>query len=178
MIIEPAGLAGAWTLPVERIRDERGFFARLWCASDLRAHGLTPVLAQASQSYNRQAHTLRGVHYQDAPRQEAKVIRCIRGAIYDVLLDLRPQSPTFKQWIARELTAENGLALYVPEGVAHGFQTLTDHTEVLYLISELYDPQLARGVRWNDPAFAIAWPHPPSVMSERDRSYPLFTADA
>ena len=173
MIFEPAGLAGAWTLAIERHHDERGYFARLWCANELAAHNMTAALAQTSLSYNRQAHTLRGLHYQAAPRAEAKVVRCVRGAIYDVLVDLRPSSPTYRRWIARELTAENGLALYVPEGVAHGFQTLTDDSEVLYMISEFHDPGSARGVRWDDPTFAVEWPHAPSVISERDRSYPL-----
>jgi dTDP-4-dehydrorhamnose 3,5-epimerase len=173
MIFEPAGLAGAWTLAVERHHDERGYFARLWCAEELAAHGMTTVLAQASLSYNRLAHTIRGLHYQAAPKEEAKIVRCLRGAIYDVLLDVRRESPTFGQWVARELTADNGLALYVPEGVAHGFQTLADDSEVLYMISEFHDPDCARGIRWDDPAFAVAWPHPPSVISGRDRMYPL-----
>ena len=161
-------------IPLEPHEDERGFFARLWCAPEFARRSLAGTLQQCSLSYNRHAHTIRGMHYQAAPREEAKIVRCTRGAIFDVLLDLRPRSSTFRQWVARELSAENRLAFYVPEGVAHGFQTLTDHTEVLYLISEQFDPDLARGVRWNDPAFGIEWPMPPRIMSERDRSYPDF----
>ncbi|MEO6212473.1 MAG: dTDP-4-dehydrorhamnose 3,5-epimerase [Vicinamibacterales bacterium] len=172
MTFEPAGLDGAWLLDLERHEDERGFFARAWCGSEFASRSLSGTLAQCSLSYNRKARTIRGMHYQAAPSEEAKVVRCIRGAIYDVLLDLRPASPTYTRWIARELTADNRLAFYVPEGVAHGFQTLTDDTEVLYLIDETYDPALARGVRWNDPNFDIHWPEAPGLMSERDRSYP------
>ena len=174
MRFEPAGLDGAWVLPLERHEDPRGFFARLWCADELTRRSLHGTLQQCSLSYNRLAGTLRGMHYQAAPREEVKIVRCIRGGIYDVLLDLRPDSPTYTRWIARELTAENRLAFYVPKGVAHGFQTLTDDAEVLYFIGEQYDPALARGVRWDDPAFAIDWPLPAGPMSDRDRSYPDF----
>lgn len=175
MRFHPAGLDGAWLLELEPHEDDRGFFARVWCASEFAGRSLAGVLEQCSLSYNRHAATIRGMHYQIAPREEAKTVRCIRGAVFDVLLDLRPQSPTFRRWIARELTAENRLALYVPEGVAHGFQTLTNDTEVLYLIAQSYDPDLARGIRWNDPGFGIQWPLPPGLISERDRSYPDFT---
>jgi dTDP-4-dehydrorhamnose 3,5-epimerase len=171
---DPAGLDGASLMTLEPHEDERGFFARLWCASEFAGRSLAGVLQQCSLSYNRYARTIRGMHYQAAPREEAKIVRCVRGAIYDVLLDLRPTSPTFRQWVARELTSDNRLAFYVPEGVAHGFQTLTDDAEVLYLIAEQFDPDLARGVRWNDPAFDIRWPLPPGLVSERDRSYPDF----
>ena len=174
MTFEPTSVEGAWVLGVERHADERGYFARLWCASELAERSLAARLEQCSLSYNRAAGTIRGMHYQAAPREEAKVVRCIRGAIYDVLLDLRPSSPSFRRWFARELRPETGLALYVPEGVAHGFQTLSDDAEVLYMISEAYEPSLARGVRWNDPAFGIEWPAPPTVISERDRAYPDF----
>ena len=174
MRFEPAGLDGAWVLPLERHEDPRGFFARLWCADELARRSLHATLQQCSLSYNRLAGTIRGMHYQAAPREEVKIVRCIRGGIFDVLLDLRPDSPTYTRWIARELTAENRLAFYVPKGVAHGFQTLTDDAEVLYLIGEQYDPALARGVRWDDPAFAIDWPLPAGTMSHRDRSYPDF----
>jgi dTDP-4-dehydrorhamnose 3,5-epimerase len=175
VIFEPLGLAGAWLLRLEEIRDERGFFGRSWASDEFGARGLNPVLAQCSLSFNTHAGTLRGMHYQAAPREEAKIVRCVRGAIYDVLLDLRPASPTYKQWDARELTADNRLSLYVPEGVAHGFQTLTDASEVLYLISQPYDAALARGVRWDDPAFAIEWPLPIGTISARDRAYPDFS---
>lgn len=174
MQFDPAGLEGAWRLELEPHEDERGFFARLWCASEFARRSLSGVMQQCSLSYNRHARTIRGMHYQIAPREEAKIVRCIRGAIFDVLLDLRPRSPTFCRWIARELTADNRLAFYVPEGVAHGFQTLTNDTEVLYMIAQAYDPDLARGVRWDDPAFGIQWPLPPGLISERDRSYPDF----
>jgi dTDP-4-dehydrorhamnose 3,5-epimerase len=174
MTFETTALAGAWLIGMERRDDERGYFARLWCSSELGAKGLSNTLRQCSISSNRQAGTLRGMHYQAKPGEEAKVVRCVRGAIHDVLLDLRPDSPTYLQWMARELSRDNGLALYVPEGVAHGFQTLADDTEVLYFIDELHDPALARGVRWDDPAFGIDWPLRPSVMSERDRTYPDF----
>jgi dTDP-4-dehydrorhamnose 3,5-epimerase len=177
VIFEPAGLAGAWVLDLEQHADDRGFFARLWCASEFDSRSLSSRLEQCSLSYNHRAGTLRGMHYQAAPREEAKVVRCVRGAIYDVLLDLRPASPTYTRWIARELTADNRRALYVPQGVAHGFQTLTDDAEVLYLIDEVFDPACGRGVRWNDPAFAIDWPAPPALMSDRDRSYPDYVVE-
>jgi dTDP-4-dehydrorhamnose 3,5-epimerase len=171
---EPTHLPGAWLLGADRHEDERGFFARLWCASEFGERGLASTLQQCSLSYNHRAGTIRGMHYQAAPREEVKIVRCMRGAIHDVLLDLRPESPTYKRWVARELTSDNRLAFYVPEGVAHGFQTLTNETEVLYFIGEQYDPALARGVRWDDPAFGIYWPLAAGVMSERDRSYPDF----
>lgn len=175
MNFEPTGLDGAWILHLHRHGDERGFFARAWCADEFRRQGLNPMLAQCSLSYNRRAATLRGMHYQAAPAQEAKVVRCTSGAIHDVLVDLRPESPSYRQWVARELTADNRESLYVPEGVAHGFLTLSEHAEVLYLISRAYAPALARGVRWDDPAFGIEWPRTPAVISERDRSYPDYT---
>ena len=174
MQFHPTDLGGARLLELEPHEDDRGFFARLWCASEFAGPSLSGVLQQCSLSYNRQARTIRGMHYQIAPGEEAKIVRCIRGAIFDVLLDLRPGSPTFCRWIGQELSAENRLAFYVPEGVAHGFQTLTNDTEVLYMIAQPYDPTLARGVRWNDPTFGIQWPLPAGLMSERDRSYPDF----
>jgi dTDP-4-dehydrorhamnose 3,5-epimerase len=171
---DPVALEGAWLLRLDPHGDERGFFARVWCASEFARRSLAGGLQQCSLSYTRHARTIRGMHYQAAPREEAKIVRCVRGAVFDVLLDLRPASRTFHQWIGQELTADNRLAFYVPEGVAHGFQTLTDDTEVLYMIAEQHDPELARGVRWNDPAFGIRWPRPPGLISERDRSYPDF----
>jgi dTDP-4-dehydrorhamnose 3,5-epimerase len=174
MKFEPAGLEGVWLLPLDPQEDERGFFSRIWSDTEVRERGLNPGLAQCSLSYNRLARTIRGMHYQAAPAQETKIVRCIRGAVYDVLLDLRLPSPTYKQWMSCELASDNRLALYVPEGVAHGYQTLTDDAELLYLISTPYTPSLARGIRWNDPAFKIEWPHPPAVISERDRTYPDF----
>jgi dTDP-4-dehydrorhamnose 3,5-epimerase len=174
MTFEPLPIENAWRVGAEQHEDDRGFFTRLWCASEFCERGLSSRLEQCSLSYNRRTGTIRGMHYQAPPREEAKVVRCIRGGIYDVLLDLRRGSPTFMQWCAQELTASNRLALYVPEGVAHGFQSLSDETEVMYLISEPYDPSLARGVRWDDPAFGIHWPLPATVLSARDRAYPDF----
>ena len=174
MTFESTRLAGAWLLRLDRHEDERGFFARLWSAPEFAARALASTVQQCSLSYNRRVGTIRGMHYQAAPREEIKIVRCVRGAIHDVLVDLRPDSPTFKQWIAGELTADNRLAFYIPEGVAHGFQTLSDDAEVLYLIAQEYEPALARGVRWNDPAFAIEWPLAPGVMSQRDRDFPDF----
>jgi dTDP-4-dehydrorhamnose 3,5-epimerase len=159
---------------MDRREDERGHFARLWCAAEFGQQRLATTLQQCSLSYNRQAGTIRGMHYQAPPGQEVKIVRCVRGAIHDVLLDLRPASITYKRWMAQTLKSDDEVALYVPVGVAHGFQTLTDDVEVLYLIDQQHDASLARGVRWNDPAFAIEWPLPPSVMSAGDRSYPDF----
>ncbi|HET7233283.1 MAG TPA: dTDP-4-dehydrorhamnose 3,5-epimerase [Longimicrobium sp.] len=175
MIFRETPLAGAWVLEQDRREDERGYFARTWCANELAAHGLNAALAQCSVSFNARAGTLRGMHYQAAPHAEAKVVRCTRGAIHDVIVDLRPESPTFRRWYAAELSEENGAALYVPEGFAHGFQTLVDATEVLYMISEFYAPESGRGVRWNDPAFGIEWPHAdPRILAPRDAGYPDF----
>lgn len=168
------GVRGAWLVTPERAGDERGFFARTWCAREFAAHGLTSWLAQASVSWNHRAGTLRGLHYQAAPREEAKIVRCTAGRLWDVVLDLRPGSPTFLRHAAVELSAADHAAVYVPEGCAHGFLTLTDATEVLYQISEFHAPEHARGVRWDDPAFAIAWPMVPRVIAERDRRYPDF----
>lgn len=174
MKFEPAGIEGAWVLPLDPHEDERGFFARLWSDAEFGERGLNRNLAQCSLSYNRLAGTIRGLHYQAAPAEEAKIVRCVRGAVYDVLVDLRPSSATYMHWISRELTGDNRDALYVPEGVAHGYQTLTDSTELLYLISTPYTPSLARGIRWNDRAFNIEWPLAPGLISERDRTYPAF----
>jgi len=154
--------------------DERGFFARTWCRDEFASHGLNPSLAQCSVSLNKRKGTLRGMHYQAAPYQEAKLVRCTQGAIYDVALDLRPESPTFKSWTAAELNAANRNMLYIPEGCAHGFITLEDESEVFYQISQVYDATSARGVRWDDPAFGIVWPERVRVISERDRNYPNF----
>ena len=156
--------------------DDRGFFARTWCREEFRTHGLNPRLEQCSVSFNRARGTLRGMHYQVAPYEEAKLVRCTAGAIYDVVIDLRRASPTFGRWTAAELTALNRRMLYVPEGCAHGFLTLEDATEVFYQISEVYRPEASRGVRWDDPAFSIKWPADVCTMSERDRQYPDFQA--
>jgi dTDP-4-dehydrorhamnose 3,5-epimerase len=155
-------------------RDERGFFARTWCQKEFESCGLNPKLVQCSVSFNSRKGTLRGIHYQELPRPEAKVVRCTRGAIYDVVVDLRPDSLTYKDWIAVVLTAEKRNMVYVPERCGHGFLTLADETEVFYQMSEFYSPESARGVRWDDPAFQIAWPAEVEVISERDQSYPNF----
>jgi dTDP-4-dehydrorhamnose 3,5-epimerase len=167
-------IPGVFEISIEPKTDERGFFARSWCAQEFERHGLNPRLAQCSISFNTHKGTLRGVHYQVAPYQEAKLVRCTRGAIFDVAIDLRPQSPTFKAWVSAVLTAELRNMLFVPEGCAHGFLTLENDTEVLYQMSEVFDPDSARGVRWNDPAFQIAWPARVEQISERDRTCPDF----
>jgi len=174
MVFTETGLAGAFLLDVERHGDERGFFARSWCHDEFAAHGLNPRLVQCSISRNRMKGTLRGLHYQSAPCAEAKLIRCTMGAIYDAIVDLRPGSPTRGRYFGAVLTADNHRALYVPEGFAHGFLTLAVDSEVLYQMSEYYHPEAAGGVRWNDPAFGIAWPDRPVVISDRDASYPDF----
>jgi dTDP-4-dehydrorhamnose 3,5-epimerase len=169
-------LKGVFEIDVEQMADARGFFARCWCRKEFESNGLNPGLVQCSISFNSLKGTLRGLHYQAAPYAEAKLVRCTSGALYDVVVDLRPQSPTFKQWIGVLLTPANRHMVYVPEGCAHGFLTLADETEVLYQMSEFYNPDSARGVRWDDPAFGIAWPRTVEVISERDRSYPDFEA--
>jgi dTDP-4-dehydrorhamnose 3,5-epimerase len=175
VIFRETPLPGAFLVEPERLEDERGFFARTWCAREFAERGLNAALAQCSTSYNARCGTLRGMHYQAAPHEEAKLVRCTRGAIHDVIVDLRPGSATYCRWFAAELTEANGVALYVPEGFAHGFQTLADRTEVLYQISEFHAPQASRGVRWDDPAFAIEWPRTEArIMSARDGAYPDF----
>jgi dTDP-4-dehydrorhamnose 3,5-epimerase len=174
MIFTETKLKGAFVIEPEKLEDERGFFARTRCQREFAAHGLNPRTAQSSISFNRKRGTLRGMHYQSAPHEETKIVRCTKGAIYDVIIDLRPESPTFTQWLALELNAENRHMLYIPEGFAHGFQTLEDATEVLYEISEFHAPEYARGVRWDDPAFAVEWPEDQRILSERDRNYPDF----
>ena len=168
----PLLLRGAYLIEPELIRDERGFFARTWCAREFKAQGLNANLAQCSISYNRCRGILRGMHYQSEPHAEAKLVRCSGGAIYDVILDLRQESATYRQWIAVELNSRNHKMLYIPEGLAHGFQTLTDESEVVYQISEPYVRECAHGVRWNDPAFHIEWPIADPIVSDRDRNFP------
>lgn len=174
MIFHETKLPGIFEIHLEPNCDERGFFARTWCEREFQSHGLNPTVMQCNVSFNVKKGTLRGVHFQAAPYGEAKVVRCTSGAIYDVVLDLRPVSPTFKKWIGVTLTAANRHMLYIPEGCAHGFLTLEDNTEVFYQMSEFYHPESARGVRWNDSAFQIAWPEKVEVISERDRTYPDF----
>lgn len=166
-------LNGAYLIELERLEDERGFFARSFCQDEFRAHGLEPVIAQCNVSFNRKRGTLRGLHYQAEPHAEAKLVRCTRGAIWDVIVDLREGSPTTRKWYATELTADNWRALYIPKGFAHGFQALVDDTEVLYQMSEFYHPESARGVRWDDRALAINWLLPNPIVSKRDQSYAL-----
>ncbi len=174
MLFNPTVLLGVFEIEVEPICDERGFFARAWCRREFDAHGLTSTLVQCSVSFNVQKGTLRGMHYQAQPDAEVKLVRCTRGAIYDVVLDLRQDSPTFTQWLALRLTADRRNMVYVPKGCAHGFLTLTNDAEVFYQMSEFYNPASARGVRWDDPAFQIAWPETIAVISDRDRTYPDF----
>ena len=171
MIFTETRLKGAFLITPERLEDERGFFARTFCRREFAEHGLNPDLVQCSISFNKRRGTLRGMHYQVPPYEETKVVRCTMGAIYDVILDLRTDSATFKEWLGVELTADNRSMLYIPEGLAHGFQTLAEDTEVFYQMSEFYVPGSAAGVRWNDPAFGIRWPLEISTVSERDATY-------
>ncbi|MEO8256938.1 MAG: dTDP-4-dehydrorhamnose 3,5-epimerase [Acidobacteriota bacterium] len=180
MIFRETRLSGVFEIDMVPQQDDRGAFARSYCWREFEAHGLNPRVVQCNVSYNRQRGTLRGMHYQTPPAAEAKLIRCARGALYDVVIDLRRDSPTFRQWTAVELRAEAGQPssmLYVPEGFAHGFLTLEDDTEVFYQMSEFYAPGAAGGFRWNDPAFAVDWPGPVRVISDRDRTYPDFVMD-
>ncbi len=174
MLFHELKLPGVYEILIEPHLDERGFFARAWCQNEFASHRLNSQLAQCNISVTSRKGTVRGMHYQVSPHAEAKLVRCTRGEIYDVVLDLRPQSPKFKEWIAVRLTAGNHNMVYVPEGCAHGFQTLDDDVEVFYQMSEFYHPESARGVRWDDPAFQIAWPEKVEVISERDRTYPDF----
>jgi dTDP-4-dehydrorhamnose 3,5-epimerase len=178
MIFTSTRLVGVWLVETEPHADERGHFARTWCRREFAEHGLDTTLAQASLSYNRSTGTLRGMHYQRAPHAEVKLVRCTRGAIWDVALDLRPGSPSYGRWQGFELTAANGAALYIPAGLAHGFQTLAPDTEVFYQISEFHTPEAAAGLRYDDPAFGIAWPLPVSCISPRDAAWPSFRAEA
>ena len=174
MVFTATKLAGAFIIDLERHEDQRGFFARTWCQREFEARRLNPRLVQCNISFNKKKGTLRGIHFQSPPHEEAKLVRCTMGAIHDVILDLRPHSPTFKEHVAVVLSAENRTMIYVPEGVAHGFQTLEDHTEVFYQMSEFDAPGSELGVRWDDPAFGIQWPVAERTISERDRSYPDF----
>ena len=169
-------LPGAWVIEPERIADERGWFARTFDAEEFRARGLNPAVMQCNASFNARRDTLRGMHYQAEPNGESKLVRCVRGTVFDVAVDLRPDSPTYRDWHGVELSAENRLAYYIPAGLAHGFQTLTENSEVLYQMGNPYVPDAARGVRWDDPAFGIQWPEPAGArtVSERDAGYPDF----
>jgi len=174
MIFTETTLDGAYIIDVERLEDERGFFARSWCQREFEARGLNPRIAQCDISFSAQEGTLRGMHYQVKPFAEAKLIRCTRGSVYDVIVDIRPDSSSFGEHFSLVLTSEDHRMLFVPEGFAHGFLTLSDNTEVFYQMSEFYAPECGRGFRWNDPAFGIEWPSDVRIVSERDRSYPDF----
>ncbi len=171
MIFQDTIVQGVCQIEIERKVDERGFFARTWCQQEFEKHGLNSKLVQCSLSFNTRKGTLRGMHYQAGPHAEAKLVRCTRGAIYDVVIDLRPESDTYQKWIGVELAAERQNMIYAPQGCAHGFLTLEDETEVFYQMSQAYCAEAARGVRWNDPTFQIRWPEPVQVISERDRTY-------
>lgn len=168
------GLSGALLIEPDLVSDERGFFARTYCANEFASHGLKADSVQCNISHNKMSGTLRGMHFQRQPNAEAKLVRCTAGAIYDVIIDLRQGSKTFAKWAAFELTANDRNALYIPEGFAHGFQTLADDTEVLYQMFNFFAPESAGGVRWDDPAFQIVWPLNVSIMSDKDRAYADF----
>ena len=168
-------IPGVFVIELERHEDDRGWFARAWCREEFAAHGLPTDLAQCNLSHNTQRGTVRGMHFQTASHSEAKLVRCVAGAVHDVALDLRPESPTFKLSFATELSAENGRALFLPEGIAHGFQTLTDDATLFYQMSTPYAPEAASGVRWNDAAFQIEWPIADLIVGERDLAFPDFT---
>ena len=174
MRFQETELAGAFIVDLEKYEDERGFFARSWCQQEFEAYGLNPRTVQCNVSFNKAKGTLRGMHYQAAPRAEAKLVRCTRGFVFDVIIDLRPESPTYKKHVSAMLSGENYRALYVPEGFAHGFQTLENNSEVFYQMSEFYSPKHQCGFRHNDPAFGIQWPIGATVISDRDRNYPDF----
>ena len=177
MIFTETSLKGAFVVELEKHADSRGFFARSFCCREFESRGLVPVAAQCNVSFNRAKGTLRGMHYQAPPHDEARLVRCTRGAIYDVIVDWRRESPTFCQWVAVDLTATNHRMLYVPKGFAHGFQTLKDDSEVFYQMSDYYEPDASRGVRWDDPALGIEWPPSESrIISERDLSLPLLSS--
>ena len=176
MIFEETPLSGAFLVRSDRHIDERGAFERLWCASEFARHGLATTLAQTSLSANRRRATLRGMHYQAPPVPEDKLVTCVRGRLFDVIVDLRASSPTYGRWYGAELSEEHPVALYAPKGFAHGFVTLEDDTWILYQISETYVPKLAAGIRWDDPDVAIVWPIEPEVISVRDSAFPLFNS--
>lgn len=175
MIFTETKLKGAYLIELEKLEDERGFFALSWSEREFAERGLESRLAECNISFNRRKGTVRGMHYQESPHGQAKLVRCTMGAVFDVMIDLRPSSPTFKRWLAFELTAKNHVALYIPTDFAHGFQTLEDNSEVLYQMSEVYSPGHARGVRWDDPAFRIEWPHEVTLINKRDARYPDYS---
>ncbi len=174
MIFQSLEIPGAFLLEPERRQDRRGFFARTFCRNELEDRGLDPAVVQCNISVNRRRGTVRGMHWQADPYSEVKLVRCTAGAIHDVILDLRPQSPTFKRHLGIDLDADNRLSLYIPKGLAHGFQSLEDDTEIFYQMSEFFHPDHARGVRWNDPAFSISWPLAVTEISDKDLAFPDF----
>lgn len=167
-------LKGAYILDLEKLQDNRGFFARMYCEEEFRKSGISFSPVQGNVSFNQHKYTLRGMHYQEPPFEEAKLVRCTRGAIYDVIIDIRPESPTANEWVGVELTAENRKMIFIPKGFAHGFLTLEEETEVNYLMSEFYKPGAGRGIRWDDPAFNIDWPAEVAVISEKDKNWPPY----
>lgn len=174
MKFQPTSLPGVFVIDTEPISDDRGFFARTWCQDEFKRLGLAADFVQCSISYNRRRGTLRGMHYQKSPHEEVRLVRCTKGGIFDVALDLRPDSQTFKQWFGTELSDQNRKQMYIPKGCAHGFLTLSDDAEVFYQISEFHHPESAAGVRWDDPAFGIQWPAEVAVLHQRDATYPSF----
>lgn len=174
MLFTETPLGGAYLIELEKKGDDRGFFARVFCEREFGELHLVTKFVQVNNSLSPQKGTLRGMHYQLAPKAETKLVRCVRGVLWDCILDLRPDSSTFGQWYGTELSAENRLMMYLPKGFAHGFITLTDEAEAFYFVDEFYAPEMERGIRWDDPRFGIKWPLPPSVLSDRDRSHPAF----
>ena len=176
MIFAETCLQGAFVIDIERLEDERGFFARSWCEREFKEHGIDTQFVQCNISFNAKKGTLRGMHYQASPYEEAKLVRCTMGAIFDVIIDLRPDSRTYMNWASLQLTSENRRMIFIPKGFAHGFLTLTDNCEVFYQMTEFYTAGYSRGIKWNDPAFGIAWPGEVKMISSQDKSYPDFTS--
>jgi len=175
MIFKATPLDGAFVIELEKHQDDRGYFARTFCQREFADQGLTTNIAQANSSLSRYKGTLHGMHYQTEPHAETKLVRCIRGAVFDVIIDLRPESESFCQWFGSELTADNGKMMYVPEGFAHGYQTLKDNSELFYMVSQFYTPEVEKGVRWNDKRFRISWPETNKILlSDKDRAWPDF----
>lgn len=174
MLFAETKLKGAFVIEIKKLEDNRGFFGRSWCANEMAEHGLKSDIKQVNNSLSLKKGTIRGMHYQNDPYQETKLVRCTKGAIFDVIIDLRPHSPTYKQWIGVELNADNRKMLYVPEDFAHGFITLEDNCEVNYLVTQFYTPGAESGIRWDDPAFGIEWPIQPTIVSEKDQTHPNY----
>ncbi len=174
MLFKATKIEGSWIVDPQRMSDERGYFARAWCAKEFEDHGINPKMCQLNHSYSSKRGTLRGMHYQIDPDSEMKAVRCVKGAFFDVIIDLRPESKTYKQWFGYELNEENKSMLIVPEGCAHGFLTLRDDSEAFYFASAAYNQKSERGIRWNDPSFKIKWPFHPIVISSKDRSWKNF----